>query len=254
MNFCPNCGEKISHPSKFCPNCGQTLEDESKPNDESFEAETSINEEFTRPLPNFPSDEHTCAIDGEHIGFWGGRVELSDGKYVCQKHWSNVYSVWPNAKDPRPSFKEFWIKLNDPNHVIEHSTKPYPKGIKPFEKHLEKNSGSQTINIYNQAPTQTPKKTYHSGLHCPRCKSANIQLISSDANIKKVKHTTSIDVNPLHPLTVFKHNEKVVKKHSAGKIAAGVMTGGASLLVTGTRSNKSHQYHCNDCGHVWNAK
>lgn len=56
-------------------------------------------------------------------------------------------------------------------------------------------------------------------LKCPRCRSAAIQIIPA-------------------------------KRLSAGKVAAGVVTGGLSLLATGVRSKKM-QYHCTTCGHLW---
>ncbi|MDN6899653.1 hypothetical protein [Oenococcus sicerae] len=75
-------------------------------------------------------------------------------------------------------------------------------------------------------------------LVCPVCGSANIQLISDQANVKKIKQTTSLNLNPLHPLTVFKHHEKIIKKHN----------------VLGIKDNKNREYHCQQCGHVWKSK
>ena len=56
-------------------------------------------------------------------------------------------------------------------------------------------------------------------LKCPKCKSPAVQIIPTN-------------------------------KVSAGKVAAGVMTGGLSLLATGVKSKKV-QYHCTSCGHLW---
>jgi len=117
----------------------------------------------------------------------------------------------------------------------------------------EKQQSAQTIIVNNV--TESPKKhkpLFH-GLVCPRCGSANIQLVSSDANVKSVKTKTRVtaDINPLHPLTVakVKHRTKVTKRHSPVKTTAALVTMGASTLVTGgTRSNKSREYHCQDCG------
>lgn len=97
------------------------------------------------------------------------------------------------------------------------------------------------------------KKTSRSLVY-PNCGSANIQLWNDQENVKKIKRTTSLNMNPLHPLTVFKHNEKVVKKHSKAKLAKGLLTFGASLLLTGTHNNESHEYHCQDCGNIWTGK
>lgn len=102
-----------------------------------------------------------------------------------------------------------------------------------------------------------PKVKHHLGdLYCPRCKSSNVQLIDDHANIKSTKVTTKVttNLNPLHPLTIanVKTKTKVKKKKSGAKIAAAVMTGGTSMVVTGgLKSNKSKQYHCLDCGNVF---
>lgn len=90
-------------------------------------------------------------------------------------------------------------------------------------------------------------------LKCPKCKSNNIQLWSNDNNLK-TKKSTSLNLNPLKPFTVFNHKEKTVKKKSKGKMAAALMTGGASLLVTGTKDNKGRELYCNNCGHLWKSK
>ena len=95
-------------------------------------------------------------------------------------------------------------------------------------------------------------------LRCPKCKSGNVQLWDTDTNIKKVKtkKSTSLNLNPLKPFTVFNHKEKttVKKKTSKGKLLAAAMTGGTSLLVTGTKDNKGNQLHCNNRGYLWKAR
>lgn len=48
-------------------------------------------------------------------------------------------------------------------------------------------------------------------LKCPKCKSGNIQLWSNGNNLK-TKKSTSLNLNPLKPFTVFNHKEKLVKK------------------------------------------
>lgn len=95
-------------------------------------------------------------------------------------------------------------------------------------------------------------------LRCPKCKSGNIELWATDTNIKKVKtkKSTSLNLNPLKPFTIFNHKEKttVKKKASKGKMLAAAMTGGTSLLVTGTKDNKGNQLHCNGCGNLWKSR
>lgn len=90
-------------------------------------------------------------------------------------------------------------------------------------------------------------------LKCPSCKSPNVQLLNSSMN-EKVKKSTSLNLNPLKPFTVFNHKEKKKKKKSVGKMALGVATGGTSILLTGTKQNKGRELHCMNCGYVWKAK
>ena len=48
-------------------------------------------------------------------------------------------------------------------------------------------------------------------LKCPKCKSNNIQLWSNDNNLK-TKKSTSLNLNPFKPFTVFNHKEKTRKR------------------------------------------
>ena len=93
----------------------------------------------------------------------------------------------------------------------------------------------------------------YKGLHCPKCKGHNIDLWSNSAN-KKEFQRTGINLNPLHPLTLFKTKTVKKEKTSAAKVGLGIMTGGASLLVTGTKKKAHNEYYCRDCGHRWVGK
>jgi hypothetical protein len=72
--------------------------------------------------------------------------------------------------------------------------------------------------------------------------------MGTDTNVKKVKRSSSRNINQLKPFTILNHKEKVVKKKSKSKIVAALMTGGTSLLITGTKSNKGKELQYNDCG------
>lgn len=110
------------------------------------------------------------------------------------------------------------------------------------------------VNIEINQKEKHARKPF-GALVCPHCKSANIQVLSNDANIKKIKRSSSINLNPMHPLTVFNHHEKEVKKHSTLKAAAAISTLGLSAVATGgTHSNKSHKYQCRNCGKTWTSK
>lgn len=90
-------------------------------------------------------------------------------------------------------------------------------------------------------------------LKCPSCKGSHITLLANDVGLK-TEHKTSVDLNPLHPFTVAKTKTVQKEKLSMGKLALGVMTGGASLLVTGTKQKKHNEYLCQDCGKRWVGK
>jgi hypothetical protein len=92
-----------------------------------------------------------------------------------------------------------------------------------------------------------------SSLKCPKCKGAHIQLWDNSANMKEFQRT-GLNLNPLHPLTPFKTKTVKKEKTSMAKIGLGLMTGGTSLLVTGTKNKKHNEYYCQDCGNRWVGK
>lgn len=101
-------------------------------------------------------------------------------------------------------------------------------------------------------PAPTPRPNVK---RCPKCKSANIELVDDD--VKDVKKSTSVNVNPLKPFTVFNHKGKEKKKkvRSKKKVAMAVLTGGASLLVTGgTKTTVHKKFVCKNCYHTWYEK
>lgn len=101
-------------------------------------------------------------------------------------------------------------------------------------------------------PAPTPRPNVK---RCPKCTSANIELVDDD--VKDVKKSTSVNVNPLKPFTVFNHKEKEKKKkvRSKKKVAMAVLTGGASLLVTGgTKTTVHKKFVCKNCYHTWYEK
>ncbi len=116
-------------------------------------------------------------------------------------------------------------------------------------------AGSNKAESPQAAPSvvvvNTPASTKPSfgGMHCPHCKGSNIEVIRNDVNMKG---QTSLNLNPLKPFTVFNHTKK--EKTSAGKVALGAMTGGASLLFTGTKKKKHLELLCRDCGRRWQSK
>lgn len=97
------------------------------------------------------------------------------------------------------------------------------------------------------------KKEYSHGLKCPKCKSHNIDLWSNEANMKEFQRT-GLNLNPLHPLTLFKTKTIKKEKTSAAKVGLAMVTGGTSALLVGTKSKKHNEYYCRDCGKRWIGK
>ncbi|MBE6051896.1 MAG: hypothetical protein E7214_14940 [Clostridium sp.] len=87
------------------------------------------------------------------------------------------------------------------------------------------------------------------GMACPKCGSHEIQIISNEANMKS---STSLNLNPLKPFTIFNHKKKA--KVSKAKVGAALLTGGASLMFTGIKNNKHLEVFCTQCGHRWKTK
>ena len=87
-------------------------------------------------------------------------------------------------------------------------------------------------------------------LKCPKCNRSDIGLLSTDNNMK-VKHVTSLTLNPIKP---FKTKTIKKEKTSLAKVGLGLATGGMSLLVTGTKEKRHNEYFCRDCGHRWIGK
>lgn len=270
MKFCPNCGTKLIEEAKFCQECGFKIDSSKIETAEHSEQDIlsnnvptvdELNEKYQKELL-YAKAPRVCAVDGQKSGLFSSGIKLSDGYYVCEKHWDKVFIGLPKKGDKLPSLVEFLYKLDDPNYVKQRSPEEQARidMAKQSDAQRQTRSIEATSNINDSIShtktnkTTTTSRNYHSGIHCPRCGSTNVQLINTDANVKKVKKSTSINLNPLHPLTMVNHHEKVVKKHSAGKIAAGVMTGGASLLITGTHDSKNREFHCQECGNVWRQK
>lgn len=272
MNFCPNCGEKLSDSAKFCPNCGFDLsiiiannhstESENAEKGEARSAEKPDLEDHRLQSEGiyhtnlaYPKDKHICAVDGERIGRFSGNqtYPLADGYFICHDHFRKVYNGYPQKNDELPSLIEYLNLLNDPDHVpgLLPSQQNRLAQQVPMISQKSKSKWQQFKSIVEDANISNKKDE---GLRCPNCHSANVEILSNSANVKKVKKSTSINLNPLHPLTIVNHHEKEVKKHSAGKLAAGFLTGGVSLVATGSHNEKSHEYHCFNCGNIWKAK
>lgn len=113
---------------------------------------------------------------------------------------------------------------------------------------------SRPEHIETQHATTSNKiSSSKNSLSCPNCHGHNIDLWSNTANMNEFQRT-GLNLNPLHPLTPFKTKTVKKEKKSVAKIGLGIMTGGTSLLVTGTKKKKHNEYYCRDCGNRWIGK
>ncbi|MFT8882615.1 MAG: DUF4428 domain-containing protein [Liquorilactobacillus hordei] len=206
-----------------------------------------------------------CSICSKKVTLLTPKISFKDG-VVCKNCFSKTFLtgsysdiLWAQNKTI-DDFEELLktgkqVDTKAENKARKKANDARHKEAKEFVHNLSDNTKTVGGVAVNSVQSDKRVRKPFGALVCPHCKSANVQVLSNTNNAKKVKKTTSLNIDPLHPLTPFKHNEKVVKKHSKIKVAAAVSTFGASTLVTGgTRSNKSHQYQCRDCGKVWTRK
>lgn len=114
---------------------------------------------------------------------------------------------------------------------------------------------SRSISQTAQKESYTSPALFNKNVkRCPKCKSTNIELI--DGDVKDYKKTTSLNVNPLKPLTVFNHNTKEKKKkvRSKGKVAAATYRSAPLLVTGGTKTVVHRKFVCLDHYHVWYEK
>lgn len=111
-----------------------------------------------------------------------------------------------------------------------------------FSTESVKNSTSiRTATSVSASNSKKNNKVIHKGFCRPKCGSTNIVLIDNAVGGTK----TTLNINPLHPLTVFKTKKKPKKVRSTGKTIAAIATGGASLLVTGgTKKKVTEEWYC----------
>lgn len=163
-------------------------------------------------------------------------------EYLFAQKWGYGYIIFVTRTNEKEKI-EFKQKFNEEIlKLIDFLRKKYPN-IEFIEKEEESKADTNIVS----------KTKQYSGLKCPICKSHNIDLWSNEENYN-IKQKTSINLNPLHPLTVFNTKEVKKEKTSAAKIGLGVMTGGASILVTGIKKKAHNEYYCRDCGNRWIAK
>lgn len=159
----------------------------------------------------------------------------------CGKEFSDKAPACPNCGCPTDE-----ILTTSDSEVVYKSMQPPKKSF--WQSMVDSQKEANAMRSQREL-----KKAEKKSLHCPKCGGHNIDLRADDANMK-VHQKTSLNLNPLYPFTVVNTKEVKKEKKSAAKIGLGIMTGGASLLVTGTNKKKHNEYYCRDCGNKWIGK
>lgn len=261
---CPECGKEFSDKAPACPNCGcpttEILNSTPYPTDAAYEA---IDESL-----DFLYKKYRIFINGNNMEVY------KKGELIAQGRLSDYILLWNKTVSgfgggqtevvfTHPSLKsplQLVLSCKDPNYSDISSLsniceKYLSKDIQgsPFAAYSYSNSKVGNRAYPKATFSTTPSNSKRGGLSCPNCGSHNIDLWSNQANMKEFQRT-GLNLNPLHPLTPFKTKTVKKEKKSAAKIGLGLMTGGTSLLLTGTNKKAHNEYYCRDCGKKWIGK
>lgn len=227
--ICPECGKEISNKAMQCPYCGC-------PKSEWESIDIKLNTDESKKF-DYPEEGATveCRLNkvihfcGENISIIDNEKKLYSGKISklrimsIEKPTSCSYGgirvSFPKEK-PGIFFSGDSISLSFENKFGFDISKRYlAEKLEEYDKHQE------YLNEYNRNAAEKLKKEKQANKrlknvpHYPKCKSTNLQYLGADSvggRETKTKTTTSLNLNPLKPFTLFNHKEKIVKKGSAG--------------------------------------
>lgn len=133
----------------------------------------------------------------------------------CGKEISNMAEVCIHCGFPVAKYSQ-----SKDNEAMKSSTEK-EKMLSTPQKRIE--------NTYDyNAPTYGIEKR-----KCPVCGGTNYSVFVEEVVLRegKTKSTTSLNLNPLKPFTIFNHKEKVVRKPITKQVS---------------------KFTCNDCGKIFN--
>lgn len=193
---CPECGREISDKAISCPGCGFPISD--------FRLqETEENEVI---VANFRSGYKIIySIDETEI--------LKDGILLFKGKTSSI-KFYGSDKN---FFDKGFIQLLTPNYDI-------PRELKCLDENEYKNC--KRIIEHEKKNRKRAKKK------CPQCGSSNYHSFVEDVVVDpgKVKSTTSFNLNPLKPFTIYNHKEKVIREPITKQVS---------------------KFICDDCGKIF---
>lgn len=230
---CPECGRKVSDKAKACPGCGYPI------------AELFINDNIEKSNPAVGDSE----IESNQIVCPKCGYINEEGALFCGKCSYRITPVVKKSDYESSASKQAQLKT-----IILEIVHKYPQGEKiKMIRELRERTGmdlkdaTDTIDGYLnslkpskiertvQSPTRNTVSINNPyALRCPKCGSMRLEFIGQEvlgARDAKIKTTTSLNLNPLKPFTVFNHKQKVVKKAKSG--------------------TSYDRWHCADCGYIF---
>jgi len=228
---CTECGKNFSDKAPACPGCGCPTEEI---------AIIGVSAKKPRIIECIGIMGSTAIIDGDNI-----HLKAGFSKETCPI--CNVAVTLYNE----PTFTSGGL-ITLKSFKKSYNINFYAKNKESFAK-LYNVLLSEGLGFVPPPVATQPPNAARGALKCPKCKGHNIDLWANDKNIK-TKQQTSININPLKPLTLFNTKEKKKEKKSAAKVGLAIMTGGASAMVTGLNNKKHNEYYCRDCGNRWTGK
>ena len=216
--MCPECNNQISDKAKVCIHCGFPLEDYVKTEDTTQEkAKLDENEKAKywcrHCYRQNEIGQDYCAYCGERL------TPLYEKEKISINNPSN--SVVNNGE--KESFQ-----TSTPNSAEKKDSKIIMEGLLLLFMAL----GSLLLKVYfgaiffgflaymclfykpsKKTNTITNNNNYKKKC-CPRCGGTNFHAYVEDIVLRpeKVKSTTSLNLNPLKPFTIYNHKNKVVRE------------------------------------------
>ena len=172
----------------FCSNCGNELND-------SDNFCSKCGKPVNVEVETTNSDEKKDVDIDFDISLFG------DNKFEACKYVAHTYNL--SLREAKDIVDQKYKEQDLSNQALANYNISQPK---PVEKTKDKKDNNSNII------SKTLK------LHCPRCKSNDIDLISTDKNYKTVQRT-SLNFNLAHPFTVFNTKTVQKEKRSAKKTA-----------------------------------
>ena len=204
---CPECQRQVSDKAVSCPNCGFPIS--SVVRDIVIDQEVENTEVIKINFRN----GYTILYSDKIFNIFRDNISIYKGETTTIKLYGFAKSIFDNG----------YIQLYVPKSDIPRELKCLE--LSDYEKCIEM-VRDYKANIEKNYKVVTMKKL------CPQCGGTNYHAFINEVVIQegKVKSRTTVNLNPLRPVTVFNHTEKVVRKPLTKQIS---------------------KFVCDDCGKIF---